>query len=75
MSSTADYALVCRISADAIPADDRGFVAIDECLRAEGGPKNVFAVGDVASCSKHPRPKAGVYAVRQGPPLTANLRR
>jgi selenide,water dikinase len=56
-------------------ADDAGFIAIDECLRAAGGPGNVFAVGDVATSMVHPRPKAGVYAVRQGPPLTDNLRR
>ncbi|CAL8466157.1 g5693 [Coccomyxa elongata] len=57
-----------------LPLDKAGFVCIDECLRAEG-LDNVFAVGDVATSAIHPRPKAGVYAVRQGPPLTANLRR
>ena len=50
-------------------------MAINECLQSEGGPGNVFAVGDVASCAKHPRPKAGVFAVRQGAPLATNLRR
>ena len=56
-------------------ADDKGFVAISATLQCSGGPANVFAVGDVASSAAHPRPKAGVFAVRQGPPLTANLRK
>ncbi|MCB0359365.1 MAG: selenide, water dikinase SelD, partial [Bdellovibrionales bacterium] len=34
----------------------------------------VFAAGDVASRLGQPRPKAGVYAVREGTPLAHNIR-
>src|SRR6516165_4331700 len=57
-----------------LPLTPDGFIAIDETLRSTGDP-SIFATGDVATMIAHPREKAGVYAVRQGPPLAANLRR
>ena len=53
--------------------DERGFLAIDETLRVIGQDA-VFAAGDCATMIDHPRPKAGVFAVRQGAPLACNLR-
>ncbi|MDI1285409.1 MAG: selenide, water dikinase SelD [Reyranella sp.] len=57
-----------------LPLDDRGFFAVEPTLRSTGDDR-VFAVGDCATVLAHPRPKAGVFAVRQGPPLADNLRR
>ena len=56
-------------------ADELGFLSINEYLQAADGPPNIFACGDVATSTVHPRPKAGVFAVRQGPPLTDTIRR
>src|SRR6185437_3156981 len=54
--------------------DANGFVETDEYLRSPSDAA-VFAAGDVAAMRGHPRDKAGVYAVRAGPPLADNLRR
>lgn len=54
--------------------DDKGFVLIGDDLRSLSHP-NVFAAGDIASMANYPRPKAGVFAVRQTAPLAQNLRR
>ena len=54
--------------------DDRGFVQVSAQLRSISHP-NVFAAGDTAAIEGYNLPRAGVYAVREGPPLAENLRR
>ncbi|WP_375261513.1 selenide, water dikinase SelD [Palleronia sp.] len=49
-----------------------GFVTVDAHLRSSDPA--IFAAGDCAHLSHAPRPKAGVFAVRQAPVLHANLR-
>ncbi len=58
---------------EGIKTDGRGFVHIRSTLQFEDYD-NLFAVGDCASMTDFPQmPKAGVYAVRQGPYITHNL--
>jgi selenide,water dikinase len=57
-----------------LPTDRHGFVRVRSTLQVEGHDE-LFAVGDCACLIGAPTlAKAGVYAVRQGPPLIANLR-
>ncbi|HEX5064495.1 MAG TPA: FAD-dependent oxidoreductase [Myxococcota bacterium] len=58
----------------ALPLDAQGFVRVRPTLQVVGC-EALFAVGDCASLDGAPWvPKAGVYAVREGPPLERNLR-
>lgn len=61
------------LAGGSLALDDAGFVAVNAFQQSTSHP-NVFASGDVASRVDAPHPRSGVYAVRSGPPLMANLR-
>lgn len=53
-----------------LACDEQGFIQVGSTLQCRAHPR-IFAAGDCASLANTPR--NGVYAVRQGPTLAANL--
>jgi selenide,water dikinase len=57
-----------------LPLDGRGFLLTDDALRSVADPQ-IFAAGDCGTLASHPAtPKAGVYAVHEGPVLWESLK-
>jgi len=54
--------------------DAEGFIEVKDTLQTINDPL-IYAAGDIASMVNFKLEKAGVFAVRQGKPLTENLRR
>jgi selenide,water dikinase len=57
-----------------LAADDKGFLLTRPTLQTEGD-EAIFAVGDSGTIVSSSTPKAGVFAVRQGPVLWDNIGR
>lgn len=59
------------IKNSALTLDNDSFVLVNNNLQSVSH-SHIFATGDIATIENYPRPKAGVFAVRQGKPLYNN---
>jgi selenide,water dikinase len=62
------------LAKSSLATTDKNFIEVRPTLQSTSH-ESVFAVGDIAANLTDPRPKAGVFAVRQAPFLEDNLRR
>ena len=62
------------LRASGLATDERGFVRVHATLQSVSHAE-VFALGDCATLESSSHPRSGVYAVRHGETLAANLRR
>ena len=73
-TGAAPIAFPPRSDSSPLARDPEGYLSIRDTLQTVGFD-DLFAVGDCARLADHPWvPRAGVYAVRQGPCLEQNLR-